>query len=269
VSHKTVAYGDVLAPLRAEPARSAVLLDVDGVLAPITAWHAQADVPDATRNLLEQVAARYGVVACVSGRRALDARRVVGLDSLIYVGAHGSELLRPGQAEPLLDPEVLAWAPRVRAFTERIYRDQRLERLAIRLEDKEAITAFHWRGATDEAAAQRAVQEVAHQAEAAGLNTHWGRKVLEVRPPVRIDKGAGILNLLGDTTLAAAMYVGDDVTDLDAFRGLTKLAEQGRLGYALRVGVGSDEGPWQLREEADLMVSGVDEVRSLLQGLVD
>ena len=84
---------------------------------------------------------------------------------------------------------------------------------------------------------------MAEKAEAAGFVTHWGRKVLEIRPPVRIDKGAGIVGLLGSTDLAAAVYVGDDVTDLDAFRGLTELQERGRLGYALRVGVRSDETP--------------------------
>ena len=114
-----------------------------------------------------------------------------------------------------------------------------------------------------------AVERVARAAEAAGFKTHWGRKVLEIRPPVRIDKGAGIVGLLHETELAAAVYVGDDVTDLDAFRGLRELREQGTLGYALRVGVRSDETPSELEEEADAMVEGTDGVRDLLQALLD
>jgi trehalose 6-phosphate phosphatase len=98
--------------------------------------------------------------------------------------------------------------------------------------------------------------------------THWGRKVLEIRPPVRIDKGAGIVGLLGETDLAAAVYVGDDVTDLDAFRGLTELQERGRLGYAVRVGVRSDETPSALAEEADTVVDGPEGVRGLLRALL-
>ena len=86
---------------------------------------------------------------------------------------------------------------------------------------------------------------------------------------MRIDKGAGIVGLLRDTDLAAAIYVGDDVTDLDAFRGLTELVEMGRLGTAVRVGVRSDEGPSALAEEADAMVEGTDGVRDLLQALLD
>jgi trehalose 6-phosphate phosphatase len=85
---------------------------------------------------------------------------------------------------------------------------------------------------------------------------------------VRIDKGAGIVSLLKDTDLAAAVYVGDDVTDLDAFRGLTELQGLGRLGYALRVGVHSDESPSALAEEADALVEGPEGVRDLLRALL-
>jgi trehalose 6-phosphate phosphatase len=92
--------------------------------------------------------------------------------------------------------------------------------------------------------------------------------VLEIRPPVRIDKGAGVVGLLRDRDLAAALYAGDDTTDLDAFRGLTELVEQDRLGTAVRVGVRSDEGPSALAQEADVMVEGTDGVRDMLQALL-
>jgi trehalose 6-phosphate phosphatase len=144
-----------------------------------------------------------------------------------------------------------------------------LRQLRVRLEDKEAIAALHWRGVPDEEGAQAAVEAVARKAEEAGFTAHWGRKVLEIRPPVRIDKGAGIFTLLRDLDLANALYVGDDTTDLDAFRGLTELVENGRLGTAVRVGVRSDEGPSALAQEADVMVEGTDGVRDMLQALLD
>jgi trehalose 6-phosphate phosphatase len=259
---------ELLRPLKADPARSAVLLDVDGVLAPIVQFADDAHMPETTRRPLIEVARRYGVVACVSGRRASDARRIVSLGSIAYLGSHGSEVLRPGSTAPELDSELQAWARRVQDFTAEAF-DERLQRLRVRLEDKEAIAAFHWRGAPDEEDAQAAVEEVAKAAEDAGFATHWGRKVLEVRPPVRIDKGAGIVAMLRDTDLAAAVYVGDDVTDLDAFRGLGELVEMGRLGTAVRIGVRSDEGPSALQEEADAMVEGTDGVRGLLHALLD
>jgi trehalose 6-phosphate phosphatase len=224
-------------------------------------------MPETTRRPLIEVARRYGIVACVSGRRANDARRIVSLGSIAYLGSHGSEVLKPGAIAPVLDSDLQAWTRRVQAFAHDAF-GEKLRRLRVRLEDKEAIAALHWRGVPDEDGARAAIEDVADAAEEAGFVTHWGRKVLEIRPPVRIDKGAGIVALLQDTDLAAAVYVGDDMTDLDAFRGLTQLQGRGRLGYALRVGVRSDETPSALEEAADAMVDGPDGVRGLLRALL-
>jgi trehalose 6-phosphate phosphatase len=264
----TATLEELLRPLKQDPAASAILLDVDGVLAPIVQHPDDAHMPETTRRPLIEVAKRYGVVACVSGRRASDARRIVALGSIAYLGSHGSEVLQPGSTTPELDGELQAWTRRVQSFSRDAFGED-LRRLRVRLEDKEAIAAFHWRGVPDEADAETAVEAVAKAAEDAGFATHWGKKVLEIRPPVRIDKGAGIVHLLGDRDLTAALYVGDDVTDLDAFRGLGELVERGRLGHAVRVGVRSEEGPPQLEEEADAMVEGTDGVRDLLQSLLD
>jgi trehalose 6-phosphate phosphatase len=261
------ALDTLLEPLRRDPDRSAVLLDVDGVLAPIVPQPDDAHMPETTRRPLIEVARRYRTVACVSGRRAPDARRIVSLGSIAYLGNHGSEVLRPGATAPELDRELQAWTRRIQGFMGEAYGDE-LKRLRVRLEDKEAIAALHWRGVPDEESAEAAIREVAERAEAAGYKTHWGRKVLEIRPPVRIDKGAGIVSLLRDSDHAAAVYVGDDTTDIDAFHGLSQLVEMGRLGTAVRVGVRSDEGPPALEQEADVMVDGTDGVRELLKALL-
>jgi trehalose 6-phosphate phosphatase len=262
------ALEELIQPLKDDPERSAVLLDVDGVLAPIVQHPDDAHMPETTRRPLIEVAKRYGVVACVSGRRASDARRVVSLGSIAYLGSHGSEILHPGSIAPEMDRELQAWTRRVQNFAREAYSES-LRKLRVRLEDKEAIAALHWRDVPDEEEAERGVREVAEAAEKAGFNAHWGRKVLEIRPPVRIDKGAGVVSLLRDRDLAAALYAGDDTTDLDAFRGLSQLVEEGRLGTAVRVGVRSDEGPSALAQEADVMVDGTDGVRDMLQALLD
>jgi len=258
---------DALAPLRADPSRSAVLLDIDGTLAPIVPHAEDAHVPEMTRTLLIALAKRYGVVACISGRAAADARRVVSLGSIAYVGNHGGELLRPGATKPEVEPEMAHWTKRVQEFAERTNGDE-LGRLRVRTEDKGAIVAWHWRGAPDEEAAHAAVKRIAEHASEAGLEPHWGRKVLEVRPPVRVDKGGAVQRLLRDVDVDAALYAGDDTTDLDAFRGLRALVEEGRVGRAICVGVRSDETPPELEEEADLLVDGPPGVRGMLEALL-
>jgi trehalose 6-phosphate phosphatase len=253
-------------PLRADPAHSAVLLDVDGVLAPIVRHADDAHVPEPTRVPLIAVAKRYGLVACVTGRRATTARRIVSLGSITYVGNHGAEVLRGGATEVELDPEVAQWSRRIDEWARAAWND-RLHRLRVRAEDKDVIRAYHWRGAPDEAAAEAAVRALAERAEADGFVVHWGRKVLEVRPPVALNKGRGVERLLEDTPMISAMYVGDDSTDVDAFESLRRLAGEGRLEYALCVGVRSDETPAELEAMADVLVDGPAGVRTLLSAL--
>ncbi len=258
---------EALAPLRADPKRAAVLLDVDGTLAPIVQRAEEAHVPEPTRQLVIEAAKRYALVIIVSGRRAADARAMVSIGSLFYIGSHGAELLRPGTTGLIVDPQVEAWSGRIQEFARQLdHSDMRRRR--VRLEDKGPILAFHWRGAPDEDAAQATVDAIAAKAERAGLRTHWGRKILEVRPPVEFDKGSGIASLLGEFDLRAAMYVGDDRTDLDAFRALERLAHEGKIDQVVRVAVSSDEGPAEIKAEADLVVDGTDGVRRLLEMLV-
>ena len=184
---------------------------------------------------------------------------MVAIGAISYLGSHGAEVLRAGWTEPVVDPGILDWTERIHEFA-READTADLRRRRVRIEDKGAIVAFHWRGAPDEEAARAAIDSIAAKAEAAGLRTHWGRKVLEVRPPVRIDKGAGISSFLADTDVDVAMYVGD----VDAFHALVSLAEEGRISKAIRVGVRSDEGPPEITEEADVVVDGPEGVAKLL-----
>jgi trehalose 6-phosphate phosphatase len=233
---------DRLALLRSEPGRAAVLLDVDGTLAPIVARPDLAAVPEDARAEVRRLAGRYALVACVSGRTAEEAARLVAVDGVVYVGVHGLELA----------PEAAAWRETLRPFAAEPWPW---------LEDKGLTVALHWREAPDEQEAEHHLQGVAARAEAAGLEARWGRKVLELRPPVAADKGTAVRFLLEERALRRALYAGDDTTDLDAFRGLDGL----ELG--VRVAVASPESPPPLRDAADLVVASPQELVELLRAL--
>jgi trehalose 6-phosphate phosphatase len=257
---------DALRPLTERPDAAAVLCDIDGTLAPIVERAEEAAVPEGTSRLLARIARRYRVVACISGRGAAEARRIVGVGGIAYAGAHGAELLLPGQAQAELVPKFATWADRVQEFA--LGKDSpELRMMRVRIEDKGAIVAFHWRGARDEDAALEQIQAIAAEAEDGGFLTHWGRKVLEIRPPVPIDKGQAVRELLRGTPVRAAMFGGDDATDLDAFGVLGELRQDGQLEAAVCVGVRSDEGPPAIIERADLAVDGTPGFAQVLEVL--
>jgi trehalose 6-phosphate phosphatase len=234
---------DLLERLAEEPSRAGLFLDVDGVLAPIVGRPEDARVPAATQEELRRLNARYALVACISGRDGANARAIVGVPELVYVGNHGLELA----------PEASAWAARLRAFLDTVTWPW--------LEDKTLTAALHYRNAPDETAARTTLEGIAAAAREAGFVARFGRKVLEVLPPLAADKGTAVRHLLEAHELRRALYAGDDVTDLDAFNALRGLE------VGVRVAVVSDEGPQQLRERADVVVRDPEEFLSLLQRL--
>src|SRR3954452_21759479 len=97
---------EALQPLRADPARAAVLIDVDGTLAPIVRHADDAQVPEPTRTQLIAVAKRYRLVACVSGRHPTTARLNLSLGSNSFVGNHDTQLLRGRSTTVELDADM-------------------------------------------------------------------------------------------------------------------------------------------------------------------
>jgi trehalose 6-phosphate phosphatase len=233
----------LLAQIAGEPERTAILLDVDGVLAPIVDVPYDAVVPEETRAEVARLHERYALVACISGRSGADARRIVGLDQLVYVGEHGLEL----------EPEAADWSERLHEFAATVDWDD--------VEHKPLTVTFHYRRAESEPEALAMLEAVAVRARHEGLVARFGRKVLELRPPVGAHKGTAVAHLLGEHGLERALYAGDDTTDLDAFNAL-----QG-LELGVRVAVASPEGPAELREAADIVVGGPAELRELLRAL--
>ena len=234
---------DLLARLAEDPQRAAVLLDVDGTLAPIVPRPEDARVPPETQAELRRLRERYALVACISGRGGADARRVVGVPELVYVGNHGLEL----------EPDAHAWEQRLHDFLRTAEWTD--------IEDKGLSAALHFRNAPNEAEARVILETIAERAHIEGLETRFGRKVLEILPPVRANKGTAVLRLVQQHDLHRALYAGDDTTDLNAFAALDEL----ELG--VRIAVASPEGPPALADGADIVVKGPTGLLDALRGL--
>ncbi len=218
----------------------AVMLDVDGTLAPIARRPEEAVVPVETRRVVAALAALPEVrVALVSGRAAADARRMVGVANVWVIGNHGFEVVSPDGGE-LEQPELEPWRSAIARAARRIA-PLVAPVPGVILEDKGWTLSIHYRLA-DPKVVPRLVESVERAAAPLGLRASRGKMVVEVRPDVRVDKGTAVLRLAAELgalsrhdsgvladvddedaangASGAAVFIGDDQTDEDAFRAL-------------------------------------------------
>jgi trehalose 6-phosphate phosphatase len=264
---RMAAIDQLLAPLIADPQNSAVMLDVDGTLAPIVNNADAATVPAATRDTLAMIATKYGAVVCVTGRQCKRAREMVGLSDITYFGNHGSELMRARTEVVEVVPEAEEWKDRVHAFGATMFEKHDLKTLEVRTEDKGAILGLHWRGVSDEQGVEDVMHEIAFAAKADGLAVHFAKKILEIRPPLVFSKGSAVAQVLDEHKYSAALFAGDDFTDIHAFEALDEAITRGRIEHATKIGVDSDEVPAEVVAAADVMVSGTKAVAEMLEML--
>lgn len=197
-----------------------LMLDVDGTLAPIADHPSLARVPDATQRVIASLVAKPNVsIALVSGRAARDARDLVGVEHVWTIGNHGAEVITPA-GDVSVHPEMGRYAAQVAHAARSL--GALLEPLrGVFLEDKTWTFSVHYRTA-DESVLPRLRAAIDAVATQQGLRITEGKKVIEVRPPVSVDKGTAVYSLARDLGAlavgASLLFAGDDVTDEDAFR---------------------------------------------------
>lgn len=249
----------MLSALRADPAGTGVFSDFDGTLAPIVDDPAAAAPLPGVVDALAALASRYGVVGVVSGRPAAFLRDHLGVrPGLLLSGLYGLERVNDaGEVEA--EPEAEAWKPVVEDVAEAA--DAGLPP-GLSLERKGLAVVVHFR--RDPALAAAAEEWAATQADARGLVVHPGRMSVELRPPLRFDKGS-VVGAMAEGRRQAC-YLGDDTGDLSAFDALDRLAAAGAT--VVKVAVRSEEAPEELLARADLVVEGPEGSISVLRALL-
>jgi trehalose 6-phosphate phosphatase len=249
----------VPAALAEDPARAAVIVDFDGTLAPIVDDPpAATPLPEAAATL-RRLTRRVGRVAVVSGRPVDFLRERLPVDGLTLFGQYGVE--RFEGTDVTTAPAAAGWADVVRRAGDEA--ERRLPGLFVERKGAVAV-ALHWRQRPDLEA--EATDLGRGLATGLGLRLEPGRQVLELRPPLAVDKGTAVEELVDGCS--AALFMGDDLGDIAAFDTLTRLVAEGRLTQAVRVAVRSPETPAELLDRADLAVDGPHGALEFLDRLV-
>jgi trehalose 6-phosphate phosphatase len=242
--------------------RVAVFLDYDGTLTPIVSRPEDALLSPHNREIVRALAERC-TVAIISGRDRPDVQELVGLDNLIYAGSHGFDIAGPGGRSIQNDMGA--------GFSDLLLRVQkRLEQELAGIEGsliepKKSSVAVHYRLVPDEEGRQR-IKDVVDGilADHSDLRNKPGKMVWDIQPEIDWDKGKAVLWLLEalglDSPDVLPMYLGDDITDEDAFRALK--------GRGLAIFVGHEEAEGGKRATAaDYVLKDPDEVGTFLENL--
>jgi len=256
-----------LRALTREPRASALFCDIDGTIAPLAPTPAEAAVPEPVRAALASLAPRLGLLAFVTGREVHDGRRMIPLEGAVYVGNHGLQVLLPA-GELAVAPTALPFVPAVQTAA---VRAALLEEAVpgVVAENKELTVDVHYRCVADPEAVRRRIErEVVAPSVADGLDVAEGKFAVELRPPVAVSKGSVVRDLLEAGACAAALFVGDDLTDVSALEAVAEWAAADPGGRrACAAAVAGGETPAAVTAAADVWLDGTDGVLALLDRL--
>ncbi len=259
----------LLAALSSRPC--GLFSDMDGVLSPIVDSPDAAVLAPGALGALVAAQRSFAAVGIISGRDPRDLWRMAPAPGLIYAGNHGFERLTldfGGAFRVETIPEAQPWRDPVHQALEALRAELGPALPGAIFEDKGVTASLHVRQTADPETAERAALAAARRvARRYGLRVTRGRLVVELRPPITINKGIVITSLCRERGLRGVIYLGDDRTDMDAFHAIRRLATETPEFHAASVAVLSDEAPPGLARAADVTVTGVTGVVALLEWL--
>ena len=239
-----------------------LLLDLDGTLSEMVQNPEDSTISPSMRKTLQDLISKLDLVAVITGRSIAQARRIVAVDDLVYVGNHGLERW-DGRATSIA-PEAKPHLQMLFEFMEGL--QERVTAAGVYFENKDSSFAVHYRNAQSPALAFDQIMGGIADLGSKKVKLVSGKLVINVLPPVELSKGTAVDTLVEEYSLASGIYIGDDVTDLDAFRAIGQLMQGGDF-QGMRIAVVGPESPEDVRNEADYILSGVKEVGWFLDRL--
>lgn len=251
-----------------ERAPSGLFTDIDGTISQVARTPSEAIVEESPRESLRALGSVLTIVGAITGRGAADAAGMLGLEGTVVIGNHGYERLLRG--ERLIHPSALGSRASIAASTTAISgiveSTPRLNGVVV--ENKDLSASVHYRLVEDqERSVELLKQLVGAIAELHELNISDGKLVIEIRPRAVVNKGTAINDIATELGLNGVVYLGDDVTDVDAFRALKTLGLSDIS--TLSVGIVSHESHAVVLDSADVLVEGVDGCVALLAGVAE
>lgn len=240
-----------------------IFSDFDGTLSKIAPTPADAVIDPRVRESLGKLAEKFAIIGIISGRDSSNAKKIIRLESLIYIGNHGLEWVEGSKQH--YAPEALKFLDIMSNLADGLSESLLVKGLLI--EKKKLGIAIHYRKVEDKNTAKALIEKaVKPLTEAYPLRVIEGKCVVEIKPDLPVNKGNALQSFALQRGIERAVYLGDDLTDVDAFKALRTLREQGSL-ETVSIGVISEESPPIIADESDYVVEGVESVATLIEWL--
>jgi trehalose 6-phosphate phosphatase len=237
---------------------TAIVTDIDGTISEIAPTPEEAVVTNSMRKEMVKLKEKFQLVAVISGRSVLNAREMVGVEGLLYVGNHGLEFLKDSRHS--VYPEVEKYLPQIKKTGKKLKNGDLSNINGLIFEDKGICYSIHYRLSNpSENAREKILNTLHNDPECKKLKISEGRQLVELKPPVSCDKGTILNNIIEQYNLQKIIYLGDDITDADAFNKLKELEKDGKVKGA-SILVLSNEIPSYVKKDSSFFVNSVDEV---------
>lgn len=245
---------------------TAIITDIDGTISKISPTPQEAVVNPDMKQALIELKEKFNLVAVISGRSVCNAQKMVGVNGILYVGNHGLEYLFDGKYSMI--PDVKEYLSQIKQFSEQL--DEELSNInGLLIEDKGICCSIHYRQCKNpEIIRERIIDLLKKNQLSKDLQISEGRKLIELKPPTNYNKGTITRKIIEDYGLERVIYMGDDITDFDAFKEINDLNKEGLIS-GVSVLVISDEIPTYIKNAASFFVHDINEVLKFFKWLLN
>ena len=242
-----------------------LITDMDGTISPIPRDFLETPIPPPTLPQLTELASRLDLLAVISGRKAGALREIINIPGVEYIGHYGMEWWANGQA--VLHPDVTASLSDMRALAAELEFLHSIDGVII--QDKGASISVHYNTVQQPSTAKQQILDFLEKSpHIKNLRLMDEKTNIGIVPKLDIDKGTAVTGLIQQYHLRSALYLGDDIGDLPAFRAI-RVAREKQEFMGLAVLVTGGETSHSLLDEVDFTLRGVPETETFLNWLVD
>jgi trehalose 6-phosphate phosphatase len=240
-----------------------LITDLDGTISWIAPTHKQAVVSPLCLQYLSELRDTLPLVAVISGRAVAIVRKMVDIDGIVYIGNHGMERWSNNRTEYSSKAE--NYMKLIQIAVKRL--DPVISATGVYIENKNVSATLHYRlSPQPETTREKALNLLQESPQLKSLRIVPGRMVIDVLPPIEINKGTAVLELIREYKLKGGIYLGDDLTDIDAFKTIHSTSLTSDF-HGINVGIISQEMPEQLLKEVDFTLNSVADVEEFLKWL--